>query len=932
MDAEEIQMVSSPQHWQQQALELTKVSQAQKDPPLLWAVEVSKCLAGADVEIPSVELGQLLVSHLCWSNNEPMVWKYVEQAIATRLLSSLHILSLLTSRVIPYRQPQPEAYRLYLELLNKYAFSTALENMPSCREMTIKAVDEALQISQAFGMPVTELGQTVVLFVFTVVCNLLNATAEDWGMQMIWSEKQQILTMNTGQNDMCLDIEDDLNDKRHLHRENLRRTNSMVAIELIGKLMEHRKTASLLCLARRNMPEQWSYLFQNLQIFETHSTSSDSKIVSELLPQLIGSIRRGLSQEYQPSQHQAIKVLIDAGSHTSIFEHNYGVGRAAAWLHFDLIMEDAMEGKYLSAPSFPEMLAELIKSLHAVNGASWQETFLGVWIAALRLVQRERDPLEGPVPHLDARLCMLLSITPVTIANLIDVEDRNFQSDRNNGTLNEHSEERNGSDMKRAALVSSLQILGQFDGLLAPPQSVVSAANQAAAKASTFVYGFTGGSPSFDVLSSNDNSIKTGGSMWHLIVEACIARRLIDSSAYFWPGYVRELVNPLSHTAPVQKSPWSALIEGATLSVSLINMLIATPASSLAELEKVYQIAISGSEEERLAAASILCGASLVRGWNVQEHAVRFVVKLLSPPPPPDYGGPGSHLVAYAPLLYTVLIGVTSVDAVHILSLYGVLPEMAAALMPICEVFGSILPTVPQQSSSGEEISVYLVFSCAFLLLLRLWKFYRPPHEHCILGRGAPVGAELTLEYLLLLHNNHLASSLCSTLDKTTKENKQYLVERSSIFGSSLSQMIISAKGQTLDAPSSFAQPVVVDSFPNFKAWYCQHKACIASTLSGLVQGNPVHQIADRLLNMMYRKMNKGGTLSTTTGASAGSTPSSSSGSIGEDAPLRPLLPAWEVLGAVPFVVEAVLTACAHGRLSPRDLTTGWLQSLISAT
>ncbi|KAH9309638.1 hypothetical protein KI387_037549, partial [Taxus chinensis] len=794
------------------------------------------------------------------------------------------------------------------------------EDILAYLSVTIKAVDNTLQLSQAFGSPVTGLGQTVVLFVFTVVCNLLNAAAEDWGIPVSWSEKHRILTGSIGEIELQMDSEKDLNEKRHMHRECLRRTNSVMAIELIGKLMEHKKTSSLLRLAHRNMPGQWSDIFQNLQIFEMHSAS---KSASELLPQLIGSIRRGLSREYQPSQHQAIKVLIDAGSRTSVFEHNFGVGRAASWLPLDLFMEDAMEGKYLPAPSSAEMLAELIKSLQALNGACWQETFLGVWIAALRLVQRERDPLEGPVPHLDARLCMLLSITPVAAAMIIEEEERTFQSAGNSETLNEHDKERKGLGIKSAALVSSLEILGQFDGLLAPPQSVVSAANQAFAKAAGFVSSLNGGIASFDVLSSNDNSIKTGGSMWHLIVEACIARRLIDSSAYFWPGYVGELLNPLCYSVPVQGSPWSAFMEGNALSGSLTNALIATPASSLADLEKVYQIAINGSEEERSAAASILCGASLVQGWNVQEHAVRLVVKLLSPPPPQDYQGSGSHLIAYAPLLYTVLIGVTSVDAVHILSLYGMLPEMAAALMPICEVFGSILPAVPQPSSPGEEISVYMVFSCAFLLLLRLWKFYRPPHEHCVLGRGAPVGSELTLEYLLLLRNNHLASSLNTTSDKNSKENEQYLVQRSSVLGSSLSQTTIPVKGQTLAAPSSFAQPVVVDSFPKFKAWYCQHKACIASTLSGLVRGNPVHQIADRLLNMMYRKMSKGGTLPTTTGASASSSLSSSSGSIGEDASVRPLLPAWEVLGAVPFVVDAVLTACAHGRLSPRDLTTG---------
>eukprot|EP01018_Ginkgo_biloba_P000531 Gb_17496 [translate_table: standard] len=772
-------------------------------------------------------------------------------------------------------------------------------------------------------MPVTEFGQAVVVFVFTVVSNLVDATLEDWGLQVGWSDTQSIATGNAGQHDMEIEVEDDINEKRRRHREHLWRTNTVMAVEVFGKFMEHKRTSTLLRLARRNLCEHWNRLFQRLQILEAHSSSSNSKIASELFAQLTGCIQRCLSQEYQPSQHQAIRTLIDAGSRTSAFEHNYGAGRAAPWLPFDLFMEDAMEGKQLPATSAIEILSELTKSLQAVNGASWQETFLALWIAALRVVQREREPLEGPVPHLDARLCMLLSITPLAVVNIIEEEERVLQSAGNNLATNECEKDKILLARKSAALVSSLQILGQFDGLLVPPPSVVSAANQAAARAASFVSSLNGGSGGFDGLTSNDNSSKAVGNMRHLIVEACIARRLIDSSAYFWPGYVGGLVNPLPYSTTVQGSPWSAFMDGAQLSVSLRNALIATPASSLAELEKIYQIAIYGIEEERSAAASILCGASLIRGWNVQEHAVRLVVRLLSPPAPADYAGPGSHLVAYAPLLYAVLVGVTSVDAVHILSLYGMIPDVAAALMPVCEIFGSISPAVPQTYSTGEDISIYMVFSYAFLLLLRLWKFYRPPHEHCLLGRGAPVGSELTLEYLLLLRNNQLSSSLKMTQDKNIDSIEECQVKRLSVSATNLPLSSISVKDRSLGLPSSLVQPLFIESFPKLKAWYCQHRACIASTLSGLVRGDPVHQIADRLLTMMLRKMNRGGTATTTTGTSASSSLSSSSGSLGEDASLRPLLPAWDLLAAVPFVVDAVLTACAHGRLSPRDLTTG---------
>lgn len=36
------------------------------------------------------------------------------------------------------------------------------------------------------------------------------------------------------------------------------------------------------------------------------------------------------------------------------------------------------------------LFAGLIKTLRAINGTSWHDTFLGLWLAALRLVQRVR--------------------------------------------------------------------------------------------------------------------------------------------------------------------------------------------------------------------------------------------------------------------------------------------------------------------------------------------------------------------------------------------------------------------------------------------------------------------------------------------------------------------------------------------------------------
>lgn len=62
-----------------------------------------------------------------------------------------------------------------------------------------------------------------------------------------------------------------------------------------------------------------------------------------------------------------------------------------------------------------------------------------------------------------------------------------------------------------------------------------------------------------------------------------------------------------------------------------------------------------------------------------------------------------------------------------------------------------------------------------------------------------------------------------------------------------------------------------------------------------------------------------------TTSLNGSSQSTSTSISESEDQVL-PLLPAWQVLEATPIAIEALLTACANGRLSSRQLTTGLIQ------
>ncbi|KAJ0976074.1 hypothetical protein J5N97_018039 [Dioscorea zingiberensis] len=879
-------MAAAMSHWDAVA-EYTRDAQDRGCDPLTWAVQLSSTLTAAGAPLPSTELAGVLVSHLCWANNVPLAWKYLDHALSAGLVPPALVLALLSTRVVPRRKSSPVAYRLYLELLRRHAFNFASQIKGPYIKKIMASVDDVLHISQGFGLQPSEPGVLVLGFVFCILWQLLDATIEDEGLQDLIPEKKSFWSTRQ---DMEIDGEANV-EERTEHKEKLHKANTRMAIDLIKQFLHHKVISRLLSLARDNMPIQWGVFTLCLHVLETNSSSLPS---GERL-QLAADDHKKFGRDCNYGRPEELSTLIASGSLTSSGGHCHGASCSALWIPLDLYLEDCIDMSVAPTNAI-EILSGLIKALQVVNEATWHDVFLGLWMASLRLVQRERDPIEGPVPRLDSRLCMLLSITTLSVADVIEEEELalvNEVESTNQWKI------KTASRNRRKDLVSSLQVLGDYESLLVPPASVVSAANQAAAKAMMFHSGLTVGSGYMDMINMNDKTVNYSGNMRHLIVEACISRNLLDTSAYYWPGYISGRINQIPHSMPGQVPGWSALMKGAPLTAPMVNALVATPASSLAELEKIFEIAVSGSDDDKISAATILCGASLISGWNVQEYTVRFALNLLSPPPPVDYSGSDSHLLGHGSVLYVVLTGISPVDCVQVFSYHGLVPELAGALMEICEVFGSYAPNILWTLTSGEEITHHAVFSNAFILLLRLWKFNHPPLECCFMGDSAPVGSQLNPEYLLLQRNSRVLD-----FSNLTNSGKSF-------------------RSLSSSANSVSTHPIFVDSFPKLKVWYRQHQACLASTLSGLVHGTPVHQNVDVLLSMMFRKMNKGTNQTVGSATSGTSSLSSSSGPGSEESSHRPKLPAWDIMEAVPFVVDAALTACSHGRLSPRELATG---------
>lgn len=84
--------------FEQGVLETLKRCQQRNENTLLWGMEVTKCVRSWGIALPCAELGQVLVSHLCFDNNHSSLWKFMEQALSSGLIYPLQVLSLLTSR------------------------------------------------------------------------------------------------------------------------------------------------------------------------------------------------------------------------------------------------------------------------------------------------------------------------------------------------------------------------------------------------------------------------------------------------------------------------------------------------------------------------------------------------------------------------------------------------------------------------------------------------------------------------------------------------------------------------------------------------------------------------------------------------------------------------------------------------------------------
>lgn len=112
-------------------------------------------------------------------------------------------------------------------------------------------IDDTLHLSQIFSIQVYEPGVLVVEYVFSTVWQLLDASLEDEGLLELTPEKKS--RWPTGTQDMDVDGHDIFDDKRMEYHEGMQKTNTVMAVEIIGEFFKHKVASRILYLARRNM-------------------------------------------------------------------------------------------------------------------------------------------------------------------------------------------------------------------------------------------------------------------------------------------------------------------------------------------------------------------------------------------------------------------------------------------------------------------------------------------------------------------------------------------------------------------------------------------------------------------------------------------------------------------------------------------------------
>jgi len=116
-----------------------------------------------------------------------------------------------------------------------------------------KSIADALQLSKNYGYCGTEFGHVVIMFVLALVTKLIDSILEDCGFPSGMAEGQESVYAIEGPQPMDLDVKKVSTENQNEHREQLRRKNTVMALDVLHMMVADRKIQSFLRLIFLNM-------------------------------------------------------------------------------------------------------------------------------------------------------------------------------------------------------------------------------------------------------------------------------------------------------------------------------------------------------------------------------------------------------------------------------------------------------------------------------------------------------------------------------------------------------------------------------------------------------------------------------------------------------------------------------------------------------
>jgi hypothetical protein len=112
-----------------------------------------------------------------------------------------------------------------------------------------KSIDDALQLSKTYGFSGLDFSHVIIMFVLVVLTKLIDNILEDCGVPYGLTEGQDnVYPIEGGRQPMDIDVKRAPSEKQKEHREQLRRKNTDMALDVLHIMVTDRKIQSFLRL------------------------------------------------------------------------------------------------------------------------------------------------------------------------------------------------------------------------------------------------------------------------------------------------------------------------------------------------------------------------------------------------------------------------------------------------------------------------------------------------------------------------------------------------------------------------------------------------------------------------------------------------------------------------------------------------------------